>query len=159
MGMRPTVRDTRKPGFTLIELVTVITMLAVLAAFAIPRFVDLRSSARSSTLESMLGSIRSAATLAHSVSRAQQLAPNDPVQMEGQAITMVNRYPDAPGMLLAANLDLNNSFQTQVFGNVAFIVWATGTLGWTSCGFAYVRPILPGFPQPRYFGTNTINCQ
>ena len=157
--MRLTVHRRRISGFTLIELVTVITILAVLAAFAVPRFVDLRSSARTSTIQSMLGSTRSAASLAHSVYRVTQSAPNDPIQMEGQAITMFAGYPDGPGMLLAANLDLNNSFQTAVFGNFAFVVWATGTPGWTTCGFAYIRPIPPAFPQPRYFGPNTINCQ
>lgn len=157
-GMRRIESDLRQPGFTLIELVTVITIIAVLAGFAIPHFVDLRSTARSSTLQGMMASIRSAAVLANSVQRARQLAPNDPVQMEGQAIAMVEGYPDATSMLLAANLNLNGRFQTQVFGNSAFIIWATGTPAWTVCGLAYVRAIPPTIPRPLYLGPNNTNC-
>ena len=149
----------RSLGFTMIELVLVITILGIIAAFAVPRFADLRSSARDAALEGMVGGLRSAAALAHSVSITQGLAPNDPVQMEGQAISMVAAYPDAQGMADAAQLTLGNDFQIQFFGNAAFIVYATGTPGWTSCGFAYVRAFPPAFPVPRYLGPNSTNCR
>ncbi len=146
-------------GFTMIELVLVITILGILAAFAVPRIADLRSSARESSLQGMIGGLKATATLAHSVSLTQQLAPNDPIQMEGQAIAMLGGYPDAQGMALAAQLTLGDEFQFQSFGNAAFIVYATGTPGWTSCGFAYVRAFPPAFPVPRYLGPNTPNCR
>lgn len=149
----------RSAGFTLIELVLVITILGVLAAFAIPRFADLKSSARGAALEGMVGSIRGAAALAHSVNLTQSLAPNDPVQMEGQAISMIAAYPDAQGAALASQLTLGDEFQIQFFGNAAFIVYATGTPGWTTCGFAYVRAFPPAFPVPRYLGPNKTNCR
>jgi len=113
-------------GFTMIELVLVITILGVIAAFAVPRFADLRSSARDAALDGMVGGMRSAAALAHSVSLTQGLAASDPIQF---------------------------------FGNSAFIVYATGTPGRTSCGFAFVRAFPPAFPLPRYLGPNTTNCR
>lgn len=149
----------RNEGFTLIELVLVITILGILAAFAVPRFADLRSSARGASLDGMLGGLKGAAALAHAASITQGLAPNDPVQMEGQAIAMIGAYPDALGMADAAQLTLGDKFQIQYFGNAAFIIYATGTPGWTSCGFAYVRAFPPAFPVPRYLGPNTTNCR
>ena len=44
-------------GFTLIELVLVVVILGVLAAFALPRFSDLSTDARLAALESLEGTM------------------------------------------------------------------------------------------------------
>ena len=48
-----------KGGFTLIELVIVITILAILAAVAIPAFSNLTSQARNAGTQGALGGLRS----------------------------------------------------------------------------------------------------
>lgn len=50
-------------GVTLIELVAVLLILGVLAAVAIPRFVNLSDAARASTLQALAGSAKSINTL------------------------------------------------------------------------------------------------
>jgi MSHA pilin protein MshA len=54
-------------GFTLIELVVVIVILGILAAFALPRFMGLETQARAASVRALEGSLRSAAAMAHSV--------------------------------------------------------------------------------------------
>lgn len=82
----------KQRGFTLIELVVVIALLGILAAFAIPRFASLEKEARSAVTQGLSGSLRSAAAMAHGLHLATGLTT---VNMEGNDIDIVNGYPDA----------------------------------------------------------------
>ena len=79
-------------GFTLIELVVVITILGILAAFAVPRFASLDTEARTAARDALAGSVRSGAALSHALWLAQSQPAT--VTMEGQVITMTNGYPN-----------------------------------------------------------------
>ena len=84
-------------GFTLIELVVVIALLAILAAFAIPRYAGLEREARSATILGVAGSIRSGAALVHGLWLSQGI---NPVVMEGNPINLTEGYPDATDISL-----------------------------------------------------------
>jgi MSHA pilin protein MshA len=83
-------------GFTLIELVVVITILGILAAFAVPRFVALDTQARISTQTALAGSVRSAAALSHALWLAQGQPAT--VTIDGNVITITNGYPNVASL-------------------------------------------------------------
>jgi len=99
-------------GFTLIELVVVIVILGILAAFAVPRFMGMEGEARAATVKSFGGTLKAAAAMAHGKCQAQDCstrpAPNtNRITFEGQTVTMQNGYPNAAS--IAGTVDLTTS--------------------------------------------------
>ena len=84
-------RTRQRDGFSLVEIIVAITILGVLAAFAVPRFASLEVEARSAAATALGGTLRSNAALAHAVWLAE--GQPEALSLEEQVVAMVNGYP------------------------------------------------------------------
>ncbi|MCA3238426.1 MAG: prepilin-type N-terminal cleavage/methylation domain-containing protein [Curvibacter sp.] len=151
-------------GFTLIELVIVIAIIAILAAFALPRYVALQSDARAAKLQAAAGSVKSAAALVKAICTTQTATGATSsllaggcnvaaggtvgVVMDGQDVLTGFAYPTAAaaGIQVAAQLLANEGYTLTFAGNV-MTVQVTGAPTPANCQFTYTWvPVLNGAP-------------
>jgi MSHA pilin protein MshA len=100
----------KRQGFTLVELVVVIAILGILAAAAIPRFVNYTTQARGAAMDGLGGALRSSVALVQSkyiatgqITSPVTLANGNPVTVSTGANGGIPTQ-DAAGIVAAVNV-------------------------------------------------------
>lgn len=82
------VYKSRQTGFTFIELVVVVILIGLLAAAALPRFLDLTEDAQRSSLEGVAGGFAAGIAMAHAQWKAK--GNSTPAAVDAANKTFVN---------------------------------------------------------------------
>ena len=136
-------------GFTLIELVIVIIVLGVLAAIAIPKFINIQHDASSAVVKNLSGSLKTAIDLVNV--RKEIDGSETSVDYNGNTITItiVNGYPQpsAPQMRFLLEMDLPSTTWTSN--------WLTVPCDGSAFCLVGNRPPLSGVPPIDGFDRGT----
>jgi len=153
----------RNAGFTLIELVIVIIVLGILAATAVPKFINLQDDAKVAAMKGVEAAVHSAANLVYSKAaidgvetKAESATPK--VVVAGKEILLDYGYPLATSAALGNVVELSDfDIIARADGKSALIVASNGKVAKDVC-VKYSEPVSSAATYTAISGTLTADA-
>ncbi len=162
---------TANKGFTLIELISTLVLVGVLAATALPKYQDLSTEARIATLQQVRASIEVAATNAYllaSIEGEHEKERSTNVDYEGLPMELKYGYPEARAESRAGITDLISTSdnlatcfsKSCISGNSSRVKIGFDTTEGSGCYVRYSEPGGTGAPSETQYGliVVTVGC-
>ena len=144
------MKSKKQSGFTLIELIIVIIILAILVAFAIPKYMSLDTTARTNVLYGMQGALRSAAAMVRVVGKATGATTGGLVTIDNTAgavvtvnVNTTTYYPVATTGGIVNALESTAGFTVTPGATTLFVLNGAPNSGGGVCTVTYDPSVSP----------------
>ncbi|MDP3704236.1 MAG: type II secretion system protein [Candidatus Omnitrophota bacterium] len=143
------MRQWLRHAFTLVELVIVIAIVGILAAIAIPRFIDIRTEAYDAQRDGIVGSVRAGILTTAAKNQVNQKAGTFPPDLEVTWNGITGGTLEADGTVCTTKA----CFELVIPGGYIDANWTQTT----ATTYSFDSPVFTGLPHDKTYTYSTAN--